>query len=50
MSQNKKRKIDNERRVFNDNWNVNYFFIEYFNKAMCLIYIYICISRNHRYF
>ena len=37
MSQNKKRKIDTECRVFNDNWSLSYFFIEYRNKAMCLI-------------
>ncbi|CAI6372756.1 unnamed protein product [Macrosiphum euphorbiae] len=37
MSQNKKRKIDTECRIFNDNWSLSYFFIEYRNKAMCLI-------------
>jgi len=37
MSQNEKRKIDTECLVFNDNWSLIYFFIEYRNKAMYLI-------------
>lgn len=37
MSQNKKRKIDSECRVFNDSWSLSYFFVEHQNKAMCLI-------------
>jgi len=38
VSQNKKPKIDTECRVFNDNWSLGYFFNEYRNKDMCLIY------------
>lgn len=37
MSSNKKRKIDKERRVFNEKWNYEYFFIEQNYFALCVI-------------
>ncbi|GFR31129.1 general transcription factor II-I repeat domain-containing protein 2 [Trichonephila clavata] len=33
----KKRKIDSECRKFKDQWNIQYFVIEFSNKALCLI-------------
>lgn len=33
----KKRKVEEEKRVFNEKWTFNYFFVNNFNKALCLI-------------
>lgn len=33
----KKRKIEDEKRAFNENWTEKYFFIEQNSKALCLI-------------
>jgi len=37
MSSAKKRKIDHECRVFNDNWTRKYFFANFNGRAVCLI-------------
>lgn len=37
MSSNKKRKVTDEGRIFNEKWTVEYFFIEMKNLALCLI-------------
>ena len=37
MSAVKKRKIEDESRVFNNEWTVKYYFIEIGNKAVCLL-------------
>lgn len=33
----KKRKVDAENRMFNDEWTLSYFFIEHFERSVCLI-------------
>lgn len=35
--ESKKRKIDLERRVFNNSWTLDFFFIDHFGKCLCLI-------------
>ncbi|KAE9532362.1 hypothetical protein AGLY_009985 [Aphis glycines] len=37
MSSNKKRKLTDEGRIFNEKWTAEYFFIEMKNVALCLI-------------
>ena len=37
MAREKKRKIDEEHRVFQEKWEIKYFFIENKNKPICLI-------------
>lgn len=37
MSSNKKRKVTDEGRIFNEKWTAEYFFIEMKNGALCLI-------------
>ncbi|KAL3888107.1 hypothetical protein ACJMK2_000488 [Sinanodonta woodiana] len=37
MSSAKKRKVDHECRVFNDNWTWKYFYANFNDRAMCLI-------------
>ena len=37
MSLSKKRKVDNESRVFHEKWTNDYFFIQIKDKPMCLI-------------
>ena len=37
MSQMKKRKIDDECRIFKEDWTLNYFFTVINGKAVCLI-------------
>jgi len=39
MSERKKRKFDDEKRVFNSKWELMYLCIEHNNKPMCLIYL-----------
>lgn len=33
----KKRKVDNERRVFQETWTEDYFFVEVIGKSVCLV-------------
>jgi len=37
MSADKKRKIEDECRVFNEEWTVKYYFTKVGNKAVCLL-------------
>lgn len=37
MSNSKKKKVDNNNRIFNENWTDKYFFIESKGKPVCLI-------------
>lgn len=37
MEKNKRRKIEAECHVFKDQWTHDYFFIQFKNKAICLI-------------
>jgi len=39
MSERKKCKFDDEKRVFNSKWKLMYLCIEHNNKPMCLIYL-----------
>ena len=37
MSDRKKRKYNDDCRIFNEKWSINYFFIEINGKAVCLV-------------
>ena len=37
MSADKKPKIEDERRIFNEEWTVKYYFRKVGNKAVCLL-------------
>ncbi|KAL3881868.1 hypothetical protein ACJMK2_028260 [Sinanodonta woodiana] len=37
MAANRKRKADNENRQFNDDWNVQYCFVEQHTNVICLL-------------
>jgi len=37
MSDRKKRKYNDDYRIFNEKWSISYFFIEINRKAVCLV-------------